>query len=180
MTGTQTVPNTGNWQVYSTVTIANVNIVSAGVKTMKFNVDIAGYNFNYITFDKHQSPFGGTARAIPGIIQAEDFDDGGPEVAYHDNDVPNDGAQYRTSEQVDIEVAFRDTGFAGDGQQVEHQIGRSRGRGAGDGGIAQALRRDEAARIAAGSQCFDQDPAGLVSCLSLGRMGRGHVVQAHR
>jgi endoglucanase len=48
------------------------------------------------------SPYGGTARAIPGTIQAEDFDDGGEGVGYHDSDAANSGGAYRTT-GVDIE-----------------------------------------------------------------------------
>ena len=48
------------------------------------------------------TPFGGTARPLPGIVQAEDFDDGGEGVAYHDSDVVNSGGQYRNT-GVDIE-----------------------------------------------------------------------------
>ncbi len=38
-------------------------------------------------------------------IQAEDFDNGGEGVAYHDLDTSNSGGQYRTGEGVDIEAA---------------------------------------------------------------------------
>lgn len=56
-----------------------------------------------------QGPYGGTAVAVPGTLQAEDFDTGGPGVAYQDGDSTNNGGQYRPSEQVDIE-ATADTG----------------------------------------------------------------------
>jgi chitodextrinase len=55
-----------------------------------------------------QAPFGGTPRAIPGTIQAEDYDTGGEAVAYHDTTAGNSGGQYR-SDGVDIE-ATTDTG----------------------------------------------------------------------
>lgn len=42
-----------------------------------------------------QTPYGGSARAIPGTIQAEDFDVGGEGVAYHDTDTVNNGGAYR-------------------------------------------------------------------------------------
>ncbi|PYJ08700.1 MAG: hypothetical protein DME25_00800, partial [Verrucomicrobia bacterium] len=41
------------------------------------------------------TPFGGTARSLPGTIQAEDFDDGGEGVAYHDVESANYGGRYR-------------------------------------------------------------------------------------
>lgn len=51
----------------------------------------------------------GVAWAIPGSIQAENFDLGGETVAYHDVETANQGGQYRTSDGVDIE-ATTDTG----------------------------------------------------------------------
>jgi len=43
-----------------------------------------------------QSPYGGAAWAAPGTIQAENFDNGGEGVAYHDVDSTNLGGAYRT------------------------------------------------------------------------------------
>jgi cytochrome c len=57
------------------------------------------------------TPFGGSPRSIPGTVQAEDFDDGGEGVAYHDSDPANNGGQYRTT-GVDID-ATTDSGAAG-------------------------------------------------------------------
>jgi hypothetical protein len=54
------------------------------------------------------TPFGGTAATVPGIVEAEKFDEGGAEVAYHDNDRGNNGGEYRNTD-VDLEVAA-DTG----------------------------------------------------------------------
>ncbi|MBV8882261.1 MAG: cellulase family glycosylhydrolase [Planctomycetaceae bacterium] len=54
------------------------------------------------------TPYGGTARAVPGTIQVEDFDEGGEGVGYHDSDAANSGGQYRAT-GVDIE-ACSDTG----------------------------------------------------------------------
>ncbi len=51
----------------------------------------------------------GVAWAIPGTIQAENFDLGGETVAYHDVETTNQGGQYRTGDGVDIE-ATTDTG----------------------------------------------------------------------
>jgi len=45
---------------------------------------------------------------IPGTLQAEDYDNGGEGVAYHDTDSPNNGGAYR-SDGVDVE-ATTDTG----------------------------------------------------------------------
>lgn len=51
---------------------------------------------------KVAGPFSGSAFYIPGAFQAEDFNQGGPGVAYLDTTAVNEGRAYRTSEQVDI------------------------------------------------------------------------------
>jgi hypothetical protein len=48
------------------------------------------------------SPFTGAAVAMPGVIEAENFDKGGEGVAYHDASPGNSGGQYRLNEDVDI------------------------------------------------------------------------------
>lgn len=58
---------------------------------------------------ENQSPFYGIPFDIPTKIEAEDFDIGGEGVAYHDADTGNNGSQYRTTEDVDIE-GCTDTG----------------------------------------------------------------------
>jgi hypothetical protein len=54
-------------------------------------------------------PYGGTPWAVPGTIQAEDYDLGGATVAYSDTTPENFGTSYRTGDGVDIE-ACTDTG----------------------------------------------------------------------
>lgn len=48
-------------------------------------------------------PFGGTPQVIPGVVEAEHYDEGAPDVAYHDVDPQNQGVAYRGETQVDIE-----------------------------------------------------------------------------
>ena len=48
-----------------------------------------------------QSPFKGIF-VLPTTIQAEDFDNGGEGISYHDNVPGNAGGKYRTNESVDI------------------------------------------------------------------------------
>ncbi len=50
-----------------------------------------------------QGPFGGQPHALPGVVQAEDYDTGGAGVAYNDTDTANNGGAYRPGEAVDIE-----------------------------------------------------------------------------
>jgi hypothetical protein len=73
-------------------------------------------NFNFIRITRsgatQPTPFTGTPIAIPSTgsatIEAENFDNGGEGIAYHDTDAVNSGKAYRTT-GVDI-VATTDTG----------------------------------------------------------------------
>jgi hypothetical protein len=64
-----------------------------------------------------QTPFSGMPIQLPGIIEAENFDNGGEGVAYHDNVAGNAGGQYRTNDSVDI-IVTRDP--AGGGYSVNN------------------------------------------------------------
>ena len=69
------------------------------------------------------TPFGGTPAKVPGIIQAEAYDEGGEGIAYHDVDASNIGLAYRPDEGVDLEGA-NDGGFdvywIVDGEWIEY------------------------------------------------------------
>ncbi|WP_226011675.1 carbohydrate-binding protein [Halomicrobium salinisoli] len=52
--------------------------------------------------DGGRSPYGGSPHAVPGRIQAEDFDTGGEGTAYHDTTSGNEGGAYRSTD-VDVE-----------------------------------------------------------------------------
>jgi beta-glucanase (GH16 family) len=73
-----------------------------------------------------ESPYGGVVRNIPGKIEAEDYDLGGEGVAYHDNDMSNNGTQYRT-DAVDIEActdagAGYDVGWTNAGEFLKYMV----------------------------------------------------------
>jgi endonuclease/exonuclease/phosphatase family metal-dependent hydrolase len=112
VTGSVNVPSTGGWQTWTSV--QKTVTLSAGVQTMIVYFDTGNVNLNSITATAgsstpaapppsgSSSPFGGVALAIPGWIQSEDFDNGGPGVAYSDNSAGNSGGAYRATD-VDIE-----------------------------------------------------------------------------
>lgn len=52
---------------------------------------------------EHGTPYGGTAREVPGIIEAEDYNLGGQGKGYSDSDPTNTQGRYRLNEGVDIE-----------------------------------------------------------------------------
>jgi chitinase len=87
-----------------------------GIMTWSINWDAAnGYNFaNTVSPHIHsvgggsEGPFGGTAAAIPGTVQAENYDTGGQGVAYNVTSINGTDNGYR-SDGVDLEVTS-DTG----------------------------------------------------------------------
>jgi beta-glucanase (GH16 family) len=70
-------------------------------------------------------PFHGAPLDIPGRVEAEDFDNGGEGVAYHDADSGNNGGQLRTDEDVDIQIASHgghNVGWIEPGEWLEYTI----------------------------------------------------------
>src|SRR5262249_35018362 len=56
------------------------------------------------------TPYFGSAVAIPGVVEVENFDAGGEGVAYHDDGPGNAGGQYRQTD-VDIAADANNTGY---------------------------------------------------------------------
>ena len=71
-----------------------------------------------------RSPYGGIPWPVPGVIQAEDYDIGGPGFSYNDSDAGNNGSQYR-SDGVDLEVCTEggyNVGWADAGEWLEYTV----------------------------------------------------------
>ncbi|HUR33046.1 MAG TPA: carbohydrate-binding protein [Vicinamibacterales bacterium] len=111
------VPATGSWQTWTTVSVPVT--LSAGGQLLTLAFDTGGFNINRISVvtasasttssspsspSTSSTPFGGTPWAVPGTIQAEDFDDGPDGAAYHDTTSGNAGGAYRNT-GVDIEAS---------------------------------------------------------------------------
>ena len=116
LSGAVAVPNTGGYQTWTTVT-ASVTL-PAGQQTLTIDQDSNGWNFHFLTFTLSSSggggtttgdqPYGGTAAAVPGTEQAENYDTGGQGVAYNVTSTNGSANSYR-SDGVDLE-ATSDTG----------------------------------------------------------------------
>lgn len=52
---------------------------------------------------EHGTPYGGSPREVPGVIEAEDYNLGGQGKGYSDSDPANTQGKYRPDEGVDIE-----------------------------------------------------------------------------
>ncbi|MDD2239715.1 MAG: carbohydrate-binding protein [Kiritimatiellae bacterium] len=102
------VPHTGGWYTFGDVA-ANGLELTAGVHTMRVSMVQAGIGGSVAALDQFaftlsaQSAFpGGVAWPVPGLIEVENFDQGGPDVAYHDATAANEGRAHRPAEQVGI------------------------------------------------------------------------------
>ncbi len=74
---------------------------------------------------KVRSYYLGEPAAVPGIVEAENFDVGGEGLTYHDTDDRNLPAEYRSSEAVDIflikDVGY-EVGYAYPGEWLEYTL----------------------------------------------------------
>ncbi|QOV91781.1 Kelch repeat-containing protein [Humisphaera borealis] len=130
--GSITLPGTGGWQTWQTVSKPGLNLTAGQhVLRLAFDASAGGDigNLNWLTLTASptvpppppppppagQLPFGGAAWALPGKIEVENFDEGGEGIAYHDTDTTNVSGAYRAS-GVDVE-AITD---AGPGYAVGH------------------------------------------------------------
>jgi chitinase len=106
LTGAVSVPATGGWQKWTTVT-ATVTL-PAGTQTLTLDEDAAGWNIDSIAFaasgGNGEGPFGGTPAAVPGTAMAENYDTGGQGVGYNVAKVNGTANGYR-SDGVDLESA---------------------------------------------------------------------------
>jgi hypothetical protein len=112
LTGSENIPATGGFQTWTTIT-DTVNL-TAGQHTLILDQDNGGFNIHDITFGAATStgpgeaPYGGTAAAVPGTVQAANYDTGGQGVAYNVTSVNGTANSYR-SDGVDLETCT-DTG----------------------------------------------------------------------
>ena len=126
ISGTVTIPNTGGWQTYTTVSVTTTSL-SAGQHVVRVVLDTGGYNVNWISFaTTGEGPYGGTPWAIPGKIEAENYDIGGQNVAYYDTTPGNTPGKYRTDD-VDIETTADtgggfDVGYVATGEWLKYTV----------------------------------------------------------
>jgi hypothetical protein len=144
------VPNTGSFDAYRNVSpylyvggaeptptptpvatpveVSAPVALSAGTHVLKLEFSGDGQNLDWIAFAPvgvpTPTPTPTVMSALPGTIQAEDYDLGGEGVAYHDTTAGNTGGAYRTD---DVDVAAIAGGHAvvgiEDGEYLTYTIG---------------------------------------------------------
>jgi hypothetical protein len=130
VTGPLTIPNSGGWQNW--VTVSKTVTLSAGVQIARVVFDTGGPsavgNLNWFRVSSPQAtastPYNPAAFAIPGSIPVEQYDNGGEGVAYHDTTPGNAGGLYRTDD-VDLETSSSgraDIGWIADGEWVNYSV----------------------------------------------------------
>ncbi|HYE06237.1 MAG TPA: carbohydrate-binding protein [Planctomycetota bacterium] len=143
LTGDIAFAATGGWDTFATVRKAVT--LPSGTHVLRLSVVSGALDLNHLSFTAPtQTPYGGVARAVPGTIQAEDFDQGGEGVAYHDLDTTNNGGGYRAT-AVDIRGcvdagAGWQVGWMGPGEWLEYTVS-----------IASAGSYDLGLRVASGN-----------------------------
>ncbi|MEN6517369.1 MAG: carbohydrate-binding protein, partial [Methanospirillum sp.] len=142
------LPNTGSYTSWNTVTVQVP--LEAGTHVIRFLFNSDKQNLDYVDFgtapstptvtatatvtvtptpDAGQTAYNGP-HALPGTVQAEDFDNGGQNVAYYDSTVENkaktNNIAYadRGNEYVDAETGngISDIGWITDGEWTEYTV----------------------------------------------------------
>jgi beta-glucanase (GH16 family) len=124
LTGNVNVPATGGWQTWTSVVAAIT--LPAGQQTLTFDQDHPGWNLNYFTVSTSSGPFGGTPWAVPGTVQAENYDLGGPGAGFNVTSINGSDNGYR-SDGVDLEVTTDagggvDLGWTAAGQWFRYTV----------------------------------------------------------
>jgi hypothetical protein len=109
-----TIPNTGSFSVYQKFTVAESIDLAEGEHLITVRLKQGNFDkFEIVPHPYAGIPYNGPHN-VPGIIEAEDFDEGGDGVAYHDNEPGyQSGAAepaYRIDTDVEI-VAGPDEGY---------------------------------------------------------------------
>ena len=135
---TVNVPNTGSSSAYQEVpaTLA----LSKGTHVIRLTFTGSSQNIDWFAVRDGTAPTSttskpsvtstaivnpGTGAAIPGLIEAENYNTGGEGVAYHDTTAENEGGAYR-SDGVDIEMATREgshvVGWVRPGEWLKYSV----------------------------------------------------------
>lgn len=100
--GTQTITPTGDWQTFQTKTFTAFNL-AAGPQILRISFDTGSWNLDSLQFTAiagQRSPYAGVI-AIPGLVQAENYDNGGEGLTWHDTTPGNAFGVYRLND-VDV------------------------------------------------------------------------------
>ena len=113
LSGSVNAPDTGGWQSWTTVTTSVT--LPAGLQTLVVNQDNGGWNIHFLSFAASgDAPFSSTPVALPGTVQAANYDTGGQGVGYSVSSSNGSANSYR-SDGVDLEAVSDSTDLTGPG-----------------------------------------------------------------
>ena len=122
---TVTVPNTGSHPAYATASAPLT--LTAGTHVLRLtyhnNLDGYGQSIDSLEIVKAQTAYNGS-HAIPGRVQAEDYDNGGQNVAYYDTTAGNSGGAGRLNEAVDVRTinGVTDIAYIDENEWTEYTV----------------------------------------------------------
>jgi Carbohydrate binding module (family 6) len=133
VTGPLTIPNSGDWQNWTTV--SKLVTLAAGKQSMRVTFDAAGEvvgNLKSIRITTAAAtPYSGAPVTLPGVVSPEKFDNGGEGLAYHDTTSGNSGGAVRQTD-VDLEASGAggyDVGWTADGEWLSYAVNVTVGGG---------------------------------------------------
>lgn len=117
-TGPIAVPDTGGWQTWQTIAKTGLQMYS-GMHVIRIVFENAAssgaagnYNWFRLSASPSSPPLGDTPVALPvalpGVVEAENFDDGAQGTAYYDTSAGNNGGVYRAT---DVDIAAHGAGY---------------------------------------------------------------------
>lgn len=106
----------------STMRIDPITTASTASDKQDATFQLVYTSVNLLAKPEERAPYNGVI-SIPGMVQLENYDKGGSNVAYFDSDAGNSGAVYRT-DNVDIEADGADyfVGYTANGEWLEYTV----------------------------------------------------------
>lgn len=126
---------TGGWQTWLPKT-SGMFTLNEGTQIIRINIDKNGFNLDSLKFTIHepgeQKPFPDPENpaVIPGLIEVENYDQGGQNIAYYDTSPGNSGGAYRTNEDVDLQTCNAggyNLGWTEVGEWLEYTVNVTQG-----------------------------------------------------
>lgn len=101
-----------DWSAYTTVHgICSVPL-TVGEHILRISISGAYCNLDRIDFDlASRQPFNGEMAVIPGIIEAENFDEGGEGLTFHDSDAQDEGGSGYRNDNGGLDIGNGNGGY---------------------------------------------------------------------
>jgi uncharacterized protein YjdB len=116
----------GNTSIATVSSTGLVTAVAPGTAAITVKTVSGNFTATATITVNNQQPYTGTPVALPGVVEAENYDLGGQNVAYNDVDATNNGGQYRPNEGVDIAQISGTSGYTvgwtANGEWMEYTV----------------------------------------------------------